>query len=132
MSAKEEEKNEITSPPQKRELQLNSDTYFKPNLNLGSNLFVPSEELPKIQFSPEKAENPGKIINPENSTNLPPSEILMTKFNLNAPLFKPVNFQPTDAENGATAKKKKKKKNKDKQSQQQQKEQEDKLSAEKQ
>ena len=65
MSAKEEEKG-VASPPQKRELQLNSDTYFKPNLNLESNLFVPSEELPKIQFSPEKAENPGKIINPEN------------------------------------------------------------------
>jgi hypothetical protein len=116
MSAKEEEKD-ITAAPQKRELQLNSDTYFKPNLNLESSFFVPSEELPKIQFSPEKAENPGKIINPENSIGMTPSEIqinLMTKFNLNAPVFKPVNFQPADAENGATAKKKKKRKNKDK------------------
>ena len=94
MSAKEEEKEIeklLASPPQKRELQLNSDTYFKPNLNLESNLFVPSEELPKIQFSPTKTENPEKL-EQENGSGLTPSEILMTKFNLNAPLFKPVNF----------------------------------------
>jgi len=93
--------------PEKMQLTLRPDTYFKPNVSFAQSIpFVPSAPV-----EAEKAKDPAPT---------PFSMDFITKFNLNAPVFKPVNFQPVEYEQyvaeptPAAKKKKKKKKNKDK------------------
>ena len=64
--------------PEKKELSLKADfSSFKPSLNAVAKSFVPTS-APKVDFSPQKEENPNKTEN-----------LSVLKFDLNAPVFTP-------------------------------------------